>query len=180
MSECFSVCLSWCLDECLNVCLYVCLNVFLCDNLSVWIARYSDVWMFFWMSRCWDVCLPVSLSPTLVLLDVYLSLFMSGYLCFCLPGCMCTWIPGCQHFLISGCLLCLSVWFFIWCLNVYVNVSISDRMSFWFSIWLYVLISDGTAEAEALTRDLFGWKRERKQLNQTASASSYYIDYTAL
>ena len=35
--------------------------------------------------------------------------------------------------------------------------------------------SDGTVEAEALTQDLFGWKR--KQLNQTASASRYYIDH---
>ena len=34
------------------------------------------------------------------------------------------------------------------------------------------------AEAEVLTRDLFGWKR--KQLKQTASASSYSIDYTFL
>ena len=44
------------------------------------------------------------------------------------------------------------------------------------------IISDGTAEAEAegLTRDLFGWKQKWKQLNQTASASSYYIDYTVL
>ena len=44
--------------------------------------------------------------------------------------------------------------------------------------------SDGTAEAEAeaLTRALFGWKRQRKrkQLKQTASASSYSIDYTVL
>ena len=40
--------------------------------------------------------------------------------------------------------------------------------------------SDATAEAEALTRDLFGCKRKRKQLNQTASASRYYIDYTVL
>ena len=40
--------------------------------------------------------------------------------------------------------------------------------------------SDGTAEAEALTWDLFGWKRKRKQLNQTASASRYYIDHTVL
>ena len=40
--------------------------------------------------------------------------------------------------------------------------------------------SDGTAEAEALTQDLFGWKRKCKQLNETASASSYYIDYTVL
>ena len=42
--------------------------------------------------------------------------------------------------------------------------------------------SDGTAEAEAeaevLTRDLFGWKR--KQLKQTASASRYYTDHTVL
>ena len=40
------------------------------------------------------------------------------------------------------------------------------------------VISDATAEAEALTRDLFGWKQ--KQLNQTASASRYCIDYTVL
>ena len=42
-----------------------------------------------------------------------------------------------------------------------------------------VLCSDATAEAEALTQDLFGWKqkRKRKQLNQTASASRYYIDH---
>ena len=44
--------------------------------------------------------------------------------------------------------------------------------------------SDGTAEAEveALTRDLFGWKRKqkRKQLNQTASVSRYYIDHNVL
>ena len=40
--------------------------------------------------------------------------------------------------------------------------------------------SDGTAEeeAEALTRDLFGCKR--KQLNETASTSRYYVDYTVL
>ena len=43
-------------------------------------------------------------------------------------------------------------------------------------------ISDGTVEVEALTQDLFGWKRKRKrkQLKQTASASSYSIDYTVL
>ena len=43
-----------------------------------------------------------------------------------------------------------------------------------------LVASDATTEAEALTRDLFGWKRKqkRKQLNQTASASSYYIAYT--
>ena len=43
-----------------------------------------------------------------------------------------------------------------------------------------VLCSDATAEAETevLTRDLFGWKR--KQFNQTASASRYFIDYTVL
>ena len=38
------------------------------------------------------------------------------------------------------------------------------------------VISDATAEAEALTRDLFGWKQ--KQLKQTASASRYYTDHT--
>ena len=41
------------------------------------------------------------------------------------------------------------------------------------------VISDATAEAKALTQDLFGWKQKRKQkqLNQTASASRYYIDH---
>ena len=38
--------------------------------------------------------------------------------------------------------------------------------------------SDGTAEA--LTQDLFGLKRKRKQSNQTASASRYYNGYTLL
>ena len=40
--------------------------------------------------------------------------------------------------------------------------------------------SDGTVEAEALTWDLFGWNWKRKQLKQTASASSYSNDYTVL
>ena len=34
-----------------------------------------------------------------------------------------------------------------------------------------VLDSDATAEAEELEADLFGWKRKRKQLKGTASAS---------
>ena len=41
-----------------------------------------------------------------------------------------------------------------------------------------LIFSDKMAEAEVLTRDLFGWKR--KQLKQTASASSNSIDYTVL
>ena len=39
--------------------------------------------------------------------------------------------------------------------------------------------SDAT-EAEALTLDLFDWKRKQKQLNQTASVFKYYIDHTVL
>ena len=40
--------------------------------------------------------------------------------------------------------------------------------------------AEAEAEAEALTWDLFGWKWKGKQLNQTASTSSFYIDYTVL
>ena len=59
-----------------------------------------------------------------------------------------------------------------------VSGSSKIRLLLLLNIWQSYTPRDGTAEAEALTWDLFGWKR--KQLNQTASASSYYIEYTVL
>ena len=63
-----------------------------------------------------------------------------------------------------------------------IEVATVNKSGIFWKVFIIVRVigSDATAEAEALTRDLFGWKRKKKQLNQTASASRYYIDYTVL
>ena len=63
-----------------------------------------------------------------------------------------------------------------------IEVATVNKSGIFWKVFIIVRVigSDATAEAEALTRDLFGWKRKWKQLNQTASASRYYIDYTVL